>query len=106
MEDILGCKVPHKVKEALDELGYNNHISMSKMTKEDIDEMKEISKQKIPPVILASGHIHLIEGLIKASQTCLDKPKMFRKSSGRQMQNKDLSEQASGSNNTGRIHRK
>jgi len=105
MEDSLGCKVPLKIKQTLDEYGYNNHISMSKMTKEDIEEMKETGKQMKPPLLLASGHIHLIEGLIQVSKKIMDRPTVFRKSTGHgQLQKKDLVE--NGSNNTGKANRK
>ena len=64
MEQRLACPIPFKLKRVLEDCGYDNHISMSKIT-EDIfgEELQKEGMTMVPPIKLASGHWHLIERL-------------------------------------------
>lgn len=78
MESKLQTKIPPKIKKMLDDFGYDNHVSMSKMTDDDIDELKEHAANMPDPINIATGHRYLIKGLRGISQNIVDVPASLR----------------------------
>lgn len=68
MEEKLKCKIPMKIRKLLEDFGYDNHLSMSQIADEDIDEIKNHASQLAEPVLIASGHRYLIKGLREQSK--------------------------------------
>jgi len=78
MEQKIKCKVPDKIKKLLEDFGYDNHVALSQIKDDDINEIKEYASKLDVPILIASGHRYLIKGLQKESLNVIAIPAALR----------------------------